>query len=124
MPPFPFPRVPARSLPCRMFPAMRQTNKRRKQSVSYQNSELALLEARIKQAEKLLEEKKQRLAGRSPTSSSRNNVPDYASNPAFSATAQPDEKADQEGTGAKEAAGEGDYQARPPPPPPSVPTNV
>jgi len=101
-----------------------QSVSRKKQSVSYQNSELALLEARIKHAEKLLEEKKQRLAGRSPTTSSRNNVPDYASNPAFSATAKADDKAGEEVTDTKDGAGEqGGYQSRPPPPPPIVPTN-
>jgi len=101
-----------------------QSVSRKKQSVSYQNSELALLEARIKQAEKLLEEKKQRLAGRSPTTSSRNNVPDYAPNPAFSATAKADDKAGEEAADTKDGAGEqGGYQTRPPPPPPIVPTN-
>ncbi|KAI5841212.1 hypothetical protein BZA05DRAFT_230803 [Tricharina praecox] len=103
-----------------------QSVSRKKQSVSYQNSELALLEARIKQAEKLLEEKKQRLAGRSPTSSARSNVPDYAPNPAFSAIAKADEQTAEDGAEPKEgsAAQENGYQARPPPPPPSVPTNV
>lgn len=123
---FPPSRSTAISRPRAIPLCARLANKRRKQSVSYQNSELALLEARIKQAEKLLEEKKQRLAGRSPTSSARSNVPDYAPNPAFSAIAKADEQTAEDGAEPKEgsAAQENGYQARPPPPPPSVPTNV
>lgn len=118
-----YPAVSPRPRRCPFHSRPRLTE-RRKQSVSYQNSELALLEARIKQAEKLLEEKKQRLAGRSPTTSSRNNVPDYAPNPAFSATAKADDKAGEEAADTKDGAGEqGGYQARPPPPPPIVPTS-
>jgi hypothetical protein len=114
--------------------------------VSIQNSELALLEARLKQAEKLLEESKRRLAGRpqNPTNSdsSGRSVPDYKPNPSFSATAGPPKKTEQpEGTGDAEVSARnsaeaeraakghahkmsGVYEMRPPPPPPSVPTSI
>lgn len=76
--------------------------------MSYQSSELALLEARIKNAEKLLEEKRAHLqrgdgvaGGASEGSNGNNynssNIPDYSSNPSSSATpATPEAATDQQ----------------------------
>ncbi|KAF8534913.1 hypothetical protein BDD12DRAFT_381603 [Trichophaea hybrida] len=115
---------------------------RKKQSVSYQSSELALLEARIKHAEKLLEEKKAHLL-RGGGAGANSNIPDYAANPNFSATPDADEKREGEGEAVEEEEVDQvetrpereyvvvdrvqetqQYQVRPPPPPPSVPATM
>jgi len=82
-----------------------RTVNNKKDSVSYQNSELAVLEARLKQAERLLEEKRQQLAGEETPSSGtraengisspvrpRQAMPDYVQNPSFSSTPDADSK--------------------------------
>ncbi|KAF8244554.1 hypothetical protein K440DRAFT_10245 [Wilcoxina mikolae CBS 423.85] len=114
---------------------------RKKQSVSYQSSELALLEARIKHAEKLLEEKKAHLL-RGGDAVANGNIPDYAANPNFSATPDADKKreggdvVEEEEVDQVETRPEREYvvvdrvqekqqyQVRPPPPPPSVPATM
>ncbi|KAI5799826.1 hypothetical protein EDC01DRAFT_647789 [Geopyxis carbonaria] len=116
-----------------------QTINRKKQSVSYQSSELAALEARIKAAEQLLEEKKKRISvstgSPSPTSRSRPPIPAFDKPEADNI----ETKDEPEAADAKSVRTDGGYvvvektqpmahqktyQARPPPPPPAVPTGI
>lgn len=100
--------------------------------MSYQSSELALLEQRLKQAEQLLEEKKQRLLkGGTGTA--------YEANPNFSSTPDADKKRKEESLKEEDENDNGaepkdyvvvnrmqqqQYQMRPPQPPASVPAAI
>jgi hypothetical protein len=103
--------------------------------VSYQNSELAILEARIKQAELLLEEKQRRLsvqdsptkstnpAGNGNDASLRCPAPGYAQSSSFSATLDADTKvaaAVMPKSGAKDKTGENEILRRSVVPEPQV----
>lgn len=90
--------------------------------MSYASSELALLEARIAHADKLLQEKQARLAAAQGT----RTVPDYAVNPAFAAAAPPKPEPAPAATDAAPPSPteQQRYQMRPPPPPPSVPSTI